>query len=67
MMDWSPSDALNNLRHVVNVMDTASKNLFAKKKAALEDEGSDGSAVNRGKDIMSIMRQRSSLARQALF
>lgn len=65
MMDWSPSDALKNLRHVVDVMDTASKNIFAKKKATLEDEGSDGTAVNRmkGKDIMSIMCQCSPLPR----
>ena len=57
MMDWTPSDALRNLRHVVNVMDTASKNIFAEKKATLENEGFVGSAVNRmkGKDMMSIM------------
>ncbi|KAG1744162.1 cytochrome P450 [Suillus paluster] len=39
MMDWMPSDALKNLRHVVNVMDTASKNIFAEKKVTLENEG----------------------------
>jgi len=59
MMDWTPSDALKNLRHVVNVMDTASKSIFAQKRAVLENEGSVASAVNhvKGKDIMSIMRQ----------
>lgn len=59
MMDWMPSDALKNLRHVVNVMDTASKKIFAEKRAALENEGFIGIAGNRmqGKDIMSIMRQ----------
>ncbi|KAG2032102.1 cytochrome P450 [Suillus americanus] len=57
MMDWMPSDALKNLRHVVNVMDTASKKIFTEKKAALENEGFVGIAGNRmqGKDIMSIM------------
>lgn len=56
-MDWMPSDALKNLRHVVNVMDTASKKIFTEKKAALENEGFVGIAGNRmqGKDIMSIM------------
>lgn len=40
-------------------MDTASKNIFAGKKAALENEDFVGSATSRmkGKDIMSIMRQ----------
>lgn len=58
-MDWMPSDALKNLRHVVNVMDIASKKIFAEKRAALENEGFIGIAGNRmqGKDIMSIMRQ----------
>jgi hypothetical protein len=59
MMDWMPSDALKNLRHVVNVMDTASKKIFAEKRTVLENEGFIGIAGNRmqGKDIMSIMRQ----------
>jgi hypothetical protein len=59
MMDWTPSDALKNIRHVINVMDTASKNIFAEKKAALENGDFVGSATSRmkGKDIMSIMRQ----------
>ncbi|OJA12274.1 hypothetical protein AZE42_08148 [Rhizopogon vesiculosus] len=57
MMDSAPSDALRNIRHVVNVMDTSSKNIFAEKKAALENDDSAGNTVNtmKGKDIMSIM------------
>ncbi|KAJ8580209.1 hypothetical protein M405DRAFT_886205 [Rhizopogon salebrosus TDB-379] len=49
MMDWTPSNALRNLQHVVNVMNTASKNIFAEKKATMENEGFIGSAVNRMK------------------
>lgn len=58
-MDWVPGDALKDLRHVVNVMDTTSKKIFTEKRAALENEGFVGIAGNRmqGKDIMSIMRQ----------
>ncbi|KIK99980.1 hypothetical protein PAXRUDRAFT_30155 [Paxillus rubicundulus Ve08.2h10] len=60
IMDWAPIEALKNLRHVVQVMDSTSKKLFADKKAIMEGRSEpDGpgslAARMKGKDIMSIM------------
>ncbi|KAI0922504.1 hypothetical protein AcW1_002875 [Taiwanofungus camphoratus] len=66
MVDWLPIQALRDVREIVNVMDNASKQVFAEKKAALGrtteqdsarkmDGGGDVGARMRGKDIMSIM------------
>ncbi|KAF9223682.1 cytochrome P450 [Gyrodon lividus] len=60
IMDWAPIEALKNLRHVIKVMDSTSKKLFAEKKATLEGRSEpDGpgslAARMKGKDIMSIM------------
>lgn len=75
MVDWLPIQALRDVREIVNVMDNASKQVFAEKKAALGrtteqdsarkmDGGGDVGARMRGKDIMSIMGMETSVIPQ---
>jgi hypothetical protein len=62
-IDWLPTQPmrdLRELRRIVETMDSASRNIFQEKKAALETpmplQSHDMSGGTRGKDIMSIMR-----------
>ena len=62
MVDWASIQALKDLRHTVQVMDRASKKIFAAKKAALKGDPADTFITDSplvqsdGQDIMTIMR-----------
>ncbi|KAG9315222.1 cytochrome P450 [Chiua virens] len=60
ILDWAPLGALRDLRHVVQIMDTTSKKIFAEKKAIMQGHSEPVRAGGlrsgmKGKDIMSIM------------
>ncbi|KAG2146016.1 cytochrome P450 [Suillus bovinus] len=74
-MSWWPTENMRNLRelrHIVEIMDSASRAIFQEKKAALQpqlpsplQQAHDTSGGTRGKDMMSIMLRANTSSSEA--